>query len=82
MASEGVNSSGEPVRFGEAMEILGDRLLAAIDDGMFDPAPIALLQPQALVCIDCINGQHEVSGHPDCTCVCHGNHPKESRSAG
>jgi hypothetical protein len=30
-------------------------------------------QPQALVCIDCMNGQHEVSGHPDCTCACHGN---------
>jgi len=33
----GVNSSGEPDRFGRAMEQLGDRLLAAIDDGKFDP---------------------------------------------
>jgi hypothetical protein len=33
--------------------------------------------PQAPVCIDCMNGQHEVSGNPDCTRLCHGNHPKE-----
>ena len=33
----GVNSSGEPDLFGRAMKQLGDRLLAAIDDGKFDP---------------------------------------------
>lgn len=33
----GVNSSGEPAAFASHMERLGDRLLAAIDDGMFDP---------------------------------------------
>jgi hypothetical protein len=33
----GANSSGEPDSFGIHMEQLGDRLLAAIDDGEFDP---------------------------------------------
>lgn len=33
----GVNSSGGPDSFGGEMERLGDRILAAIDDGMFDP---------------------------------------------
>lgn len=33
----GVNSSGEPAMFGCAMEWLGDQLLAAIDDGKYDP---------------------------------------------
>ena len=33
----GVNSSGEPDSFGQHMERLGDKILAAIDDGMFDP---------------------------------------------
>ena len=33
----GVNSSGEPDAFAQHMELLGDRLLAAIDDGQFDP---------------------------------------------
>ena len=33
----GVNSSGEPDSFGLHMEQLGNRLLAAIDDGRFDP---------------------------------------------
>ena len=35
----GVNSSGEPDIFGVAMEKLGDQILAAIDDGKFDPDP-------------------------------------------
>lgn len=38
----GVNSSGEPDLFGRAMERLGDELLAAIDDGKFDPSPDVL----------------------------------------
>jgi len=33
----GVNSSGEPADFARHMEQLGDRLLAAIDDGGFNP---------------------------------------------
>lgn len=33
----GVNSSGQSDDFGRVMEVLGDRLLAAIDDGKFDP---------------------------------------------
>jgi hypothetical protein len=33
----GVNSSGTPDAFGIAMERLGDQILAAIDDGQFDP---------------------------------------------
>ena len=33
----GVNSSGEPDLFASAMEQLGDRILAAIDDGQFEP---------------------------------------------
>jgi len=33
----GVNSSGEPDLFARHMERLGDRILAAIDDGLFDP---------------------------------------------
>jgi len=33
----GVNSSGEPDMFAAHMETLGDRILAAIDDGTFDP---------------------------------------------
>lgn len=35
----GINSCGEPDEFGIAMEQLGDRILAAIDDGQFDPPP-------------------------------------------
>jgi len=35
----GVNSCGEPNTFGKEMERLGDRILAAIDDGKFDPDP-------------------------------------------
>jgi len=35
----GVNSSGEPDLFSVAMERLGDQILAAIDDGKFDPDP-------------------------------------------
>ena len=34
----GVDSSGEPGSFARLMEQLGDRLLAAIDDGKFDPS--------------------------------------------
>lgn len=33
----GVNSSGETYLSGRAMEQLGHRILAAIDDGKFDP---------------------------------------------
>jgi hypothetical protein len=33
-----VNSNGESDLFARAMEELGDRMLAAIDDGKFDPA--------------------------------------------
>jgi hypothetical protein len=33
----GVNSSGSNPAFGEAMHDLADRVLAAIDDGYFDP---------------------------------------------
>jgi hypothetical protein len=33
----GVNSSGDPAAFAIHMERLGERLLAAIDDGAFDP---------------------------------------------
>ena len=36
-------------------------------------AAVGALIPASIVCIDCMNGQHEVSGHPDCTCACHGN---------
>lgn len=32
-----VNSSGRDELFGAAMEILGDQILTAIDDGKFDP---------------------------------------------
>lgn len=32
-----VNSCGEPDAFGKAMEVLGDRILAKIDDGELDP---------------------------------------------
>jgi hypothetical protein len=35
----GVNSSGEPDLFGRAMERMGDQILAAIDNGQFDPSP-------------------------------------------
>lgn len=45
----GVNSSGEPDRFGRAMEQLGDRLLAAIDDGKFDPYTMTLQRFQGIV---------------------------------
>lgn len=38
----GVNSSSETRLFGDAMVELGDRVLAAIDDGQFDPSPILL----------------------------------------
>lgn len=36
----GVNSSGEPASFGRHMEQLGDRILAAIDDGKFEPEEV------------------------------------------
>lgn len=32
-----INSSGSPDLFGRAMEQLADQILAAIDDGQFDP---------------------------------------------
>lgn len=25
------------------------------------------------ICKDCMNGHHEVIGHYDCDCICHGN---------
>lgn len=33
----GVDTSGETFEFGAAMRRLGDQILAAIDDGQFDP---------------------------------------------
>jgi len=33
----GVNSSGRNDEFSQHMQLLGDRILAAIDDGKFDP---------------------------------------------
>ena len=35
----GVNSSGEEGEWSQQMERLGDKLLAALDDGMFNPDP-------------------------------------------
>lgn len=36
----GVDSFGKGVVFAEAMNRLGDQMLAAIDDGKFDPDPV------------------------------------------
>jgi hypothetical protein len=35
--------------------------------------PLAIVAADAHVCIDCLNGNHEVSGNPTCECPCHGN---------
>ena len=42
-------------------------------DALMAIADAAETSRAVVVCIDCANGQHEVSGHPDCTCACHGN---------
>ena len=40
----GVNSSGVDGPFGQEMERLGDRILAAIDDGKFDPDNVETME--------------------------------------
>ena len=33
-------------------------------------------KPGAPGCLDCANGVHEISGHPECPCPCHGKAAK------
>lgn len=28
---------------------------------------------KTVICSDCMNGHHEIMGHKDCECSCHGN---------
>jgi hypothetical protein len=37
------------------------------------PDPRTTVAADAHVCIDCLHGNHEVSGNPTCECPCHGN---------